>query len=114
MIHVLHAEKYMEDTYDGYIRESYDAVEKSNLIDSIYSPVILLTQACVTAVMMVLAAKGDAWRSFFGISVGTAVAMMAYVNKIFAPLENIGMEIQNIQSAAAAIGHINEFLSEPE
>jgi ABC-type multidrug transport system fused ATPase/permease subunit len=114
MIHVLHAEKYMEDTYDGYIRESYDAVEKSNFIDSIYSPVILLTQACVTAVMMVLAAKGDAWRSFFGISVGTAVAMMAYVNKIFAPLENIGMEIQNIQSAAAAIGHIDEFLSEPE
>lgn len=114
MIHVLHVQKHMEDTYDGYIKESYDAVDKSNIVDSIYSPVILVTQAAVTAVMMVLAAAGDTYRAFFGISVGTAVAMMAYVNRIFSPLENIGMEIQNIQAAAAAFNHIEAFLEEPE
>jgi ATP-binding cassette subfamily B multidrug efflux pump len=114
MIHNLHAEKHMEDTYDGYIRESYDAVDRSNLIDSIYSPVILITKAAVTAVMMIFAAGGSHYRSLFGISVGSAVALISYVASIFSPLENIGMEIQNIQAASAAIAHIQSFLSEPE
>ncbi len=114
MIRTFHAEKFMEDSYDESIKESYDAVDRSNFIDSIYSPVILLTQAAVTAVMMVLAAKGAAFRAFFGLSVGSAVAMIAYISQIFSPLENIGMEIQNIQAAAAALQHINEFLGEEE
>jgi ATP-binding cassette subfamily B multidrug efflux pump len=114
MIRTFHAEKHMEDTYDGYIKESYNAVERSNLIDSVYSPVILLVQAVITAVMMVLAARGSAFRAAFGLSVGSAVAMISYVGKIFSPLENIGMEIQNIQAAAAAFTHIETFLAEPE
>ncbi|MQN00861.1 MAG: ABC transporter ATP-binding protein [Lachnospiraceae bacterium] len=114
MIRVFHAQRHMENVYSGYIKESYDAVDRSNVIDSIYSPVILLTQAAVTAAMMIFAAGGNSYRALFGISVGTAVAMMAYVNRIFSPLENIGMEIQNIQSAAAAIDHIDTFLEEPE
>jgi ATP-binding cassette subfamily B multidrug efflux pump len=114
MIRTFHAEKHMEGTYDGYIKDSYSAVERSNLIDSIYSPVILLVQATITAVMMVLAARGSAFRAAFGLSVGSAVAMISYVGKIFTPLENIGMEIQNIQAAAAAFTHIESFLSEPE
>ena len=114
MIHGFHAQKYMEDTYDAYIQESYQATDQGNIIDSIYSPVILITQAAVTAVMMIFAARGHTFRAFFGLSVGSAVAMIAYVGKIFSPLENIGMEIQNIQAASAAIQHIRAFLQEPE
>jgi ATP-binding cassette subfamily B multidrug efflux pump len=114
MIRTFHAERFMEKTYDRHIEESYAAVDRSNLIDSIYSPVVLITQAAVVAVMMVCAARGRAYRAFFGMSVGSAVAMIAYVGQIFAPLENIGMEIQNIQAAAAAVAHIDEFLNAPE
>ena len=114
MIRLFHAERHMETTYDGYIQKSYDAVDRANLIDSIYSPVILTVQAAVVAVMMIAAARGRAASAFFGISVGSAVAMIAYVGQIFSPLENIGMEIQNIQAAAAAVKHINAFLAEPE
>ncbi len=114
MIHVFGAERYMENTYDGTIQDSYRAVNRTNIIDSIYSPVILLTQAAVIAVMMIFAARGGASAAFFGVSVGSAVAMIAYVNNIFTPLGNIGMEITNIQAAAAAITHIEEFLAEPE
>lgn len=114
MIHNFHAEKHMEEVYDSHIKESYDAVDRSNLIDSIYSPVILVTQAAVTAVMMIFAASGSQYRSLFGISVGSAVALISYVASIFSPLENIGMEIQNIQAASAAITHIENFLAEPE
>ncbi len=114
MIHGFHAEKHMEDTYDGYIRESYDAVDRGNIIDSIYSPVILISQAAVTAVMMIFAAGGSGYRTLFGISVGSAVALISYIGSVFAPLENIGMEIQNIQAAGAAITHIRDFLAETE
>lgn len=112
MIHGFHAERYMENTYDKYIQESYQAIDQGNIIDSIYSPVILITQAIVTGIMMIFVASGH--RSFFGLSVGSAVAMIAYVANIFTPLENIGMEIQNMQAASAAMHHMQAFLNEPD
>ena len=114
MIHSFYKEKYMEKKYDDYIEESYRAVEKSNLYDSIYSPIIVFISAAVIGVMMVLSGMGGGMQSFFGMSVGTAVAVITYVGKVFDPLESIGMEIQNIQSAIAGIKRIDEFLQEPE
>ena len=114
MIHRFHAENHMEDIYDRDIRESYKAVDRSNLFESIYSPVILITEAAITVILMIFAASGSSWRAFFGMSVGTAVAMISYIGRIFSPLENIGMEIQNIQAAAAAVRHMEEFLGEAE
>lgn len=114
MIHVLFREKYMEQRYDDYIGESYRATDKSNLYDSIYSPIVIFVSSCVIAVMMVCASMGGGIREFFGISVGTAVAVIAYVGQVFAPLESLGMEIQNIQSAVAGVKRIDEFLAEPE
>ena len=114
MIHTLFRYKYMEQKYDDYILESYHATDRTNLYDSVYSPIIIFTGSCVTAVMMVCAAMSGGMREFFGVSVGTAVAMIAYVGKVFDPLESIGMEIQSIQSAVAGVKRINEFLSEEE
>ena len=103
MIHVLLREKYMERRYDDYISESYRATDKSNLYDSVYSPIVIFVSSCVIAVMMVYGAMGGGLREFFGISVGTAVAVIAYVGKVFEPLESIGMEIQNIQIGRAHV-----------
>lgn len=114
MIHALMREKYMERRYDDYISESYRATDKSNLYDSVYSPIVIFVSSCVIAVMMVCAAMGGGMREFFGISVGTAVAVIAYVGQVFAPLESLGMEIQNIQSAVAGVRRIDGFLAEPE
>lgn len=113
-IHSLGKEAYMEKKYDSLITESFRAINKANVFDGIYSPIILVTQALVVAAMMTGAAQGPAWQALFGVSVGSAVAAIAYVGKIFAPLESIGMEIQSIQSAMAGIQHIGEFLAEPE
>ena len=114
MIHVLHRETYMERRYDDYISDSYRATNKTNIYDSIYSPIVIFISSCVISVMMVCAAMGGGVRQFFGISVGTAVAVIAYVGKVFGPLESIGMEIQNSQSAVAGVRRIDEFLAEPE
>lgn len=114
MIHVLGKEKYMESRYDAYISDSYNAVNRSNFYDGIYSPIIQIVQAAVVAVMMVAAVSGLELQGLFGLSVGSAVAVISYVGKLFAPIENIGMELQNIQTAIAGIRHISDFLNVPD
>ena len=110
-IHCLGKERYMAKRYDAYINESYRALEKTNFYDSIYSPVILILNALVVATVMVLSASGNPKvLALFGMSAGTAVAVMNYISQIFSPVESLGMEIQTIQSALAGIHRINEFL----
>ena len=114
-IHCLGKENYMEKRYDQYIGESYRAMEKTNFYDAVYSPVILVLNAIVVAVVMALSASGNPEvLSLFGMSAGTAVAVMNYISQIFAPVESLGMEIQTIQSALAGIHRINDFFGLPE
>lgn len=114
-IHCLNKEKYMEKRYDEYIGESYRAMGKTNFYDAIYSPVILIFNAVVVAVVMLLSASGNAKvLVLFGMSAGTAVAVINYIGQIFTPVESLGMEIQTIQSAIAGIHRINEFYELPE
>ena len=114
-IHCLGKENYMEKRYDQYIGESYRAMEKTNFYDAGYSPVILILNAIVVAVVMALSASGNPKvLSLFGMSAGTAVAVMNYISQIFAPVESLGMEIQTIQSALAGIHRINDFFGLPE
>ena len=109
-IHCLGKETYMEEKYDRYIGESYQAMEKTNFYDAIYSPVILILNAVVVAVVMLLSASGNGKiLTLFGMSAGTAVAVINYISQIFGPVESLGMEIQTIQSAIAGIHRINEF-----
>ena len=114
-IHTLGKENYMAERYDEYICESYAAVEKTNFYDAVYSPVILTLNAIVVAVVMLFSASGNQTvLAFFGMSAGTAVAVINYISQIFAPVESLGMEIQTIQSAIAGVSRINEFLTLPE
>ncbi len=114
-IHNLSKEEYMENKYDEYIGLSYRAMEKTNFYDAIYSPVILIMNAVVVAVVMLLSASGNSQvLELFGMSAGTAVAVMNYIAQIFSPLECLGMEIQTIQSAVAGVKRINEFFGLPE
>lgn len=109
-IHCLGKENYMEERYDQYIGESYQAMERTNFYDAVYSPVILILNAIVVAVVMLLSAGGNPEvLAFFGMSAGTAVAVINYISQIFGPVESLGMEIQTIQSALAGIHRINEF-----
>ena len=114
MVRVFNRQGYMERRYDEFLAQSYRATDKVNMVDAVYSPIVVCISACVVAVMMVCAALGGGWRSFFGIGVGTAVAVIAYVGKVFEPLEDIGMEIQNIQSAVAGAKRIDTLLRAPE
>lgn len=114
-IRALGLEDYMSARYDRRIGESYAAVEKTNFYDAVYSPVVLTLNAAVVGVVMLLSASGNARvLTLFGMSVGTSVAVINYISRIFAPIESLGMEIQTIQSAMAGVKRINAFLAQPE
>ena len=113
-IRVLQQEEYMLGRYGAAILESFRAQERSNFYDSIYSPIIVWVSALLVGVMMAASAQSGTVQVFFGMSVGTAAAVIAYVGSFFGPLESIGMEIQNVQSAVAGVKRINEFLRETE
>ncbi|MGN0713750.1 MAG: ABC transporter transmembrane domain-containing protein, partial [Anaerovoracaceae bacterium] len=113
-IRVLQQESYMLDRYGATIEQSFRAQERSNFYDSIYSPIIVSVSALLVGVMMAASAQSGTVQVFFGMSVGTAAAVIAYVGSFFGPLESIGMEIQNVQSAVAGVQRINEFLREAE
>ena len=114
-IRALGLESYMEERYDRRIGDSYAAMERTNFYDAVYSPVVLLLNAAVVGVVMLLSASGnETVLSLFGMSVGTSVAVINYISRIFTPIESLGMEIQTIQSAMAGVKRIDDFLDQPE
>ena len=114
-IRALGLEDYMERRYDRCIGDSYAAMERTNFYDAVYSPVVLLLNAVVVGIVMLLSASGNAQLlTLFGMSVGTSVAVINYISRLFAPIESLGMEIQTIQSAMAGVRRIDAFLDQPE
>ena len=114
-IRALGLEDYRESRYDRCIGAGYAAMERTNFYDALYSPVVLVLNAVVVGVVMLLSASGNPTvLTFFGMSVGTSVAVINYISRIFAPIESLGMEIQTIQSAMAGVERIDAFLGQPE
>lgn len=111
MIKSFAKEKYMEEKYLTYLSDSYDAMDKINFYDSIFSPMILILRSVVVSVVVILSSD---YLSFLEISIGSVVASIELINNIFAPIENLGMELQNIQQSIACIYRIDEFLNEKE
>lgn len=113
-ISLLRKQPYMIGRYRKSIDDSFQAQERSNFYDSIYSPIIIFTSSAIIGIVMALAAQNGMMRDFFGMSVGAAAAVIAYVGSFFEPLESIGMALQNIQSAISGIKRIGDFLGEDE
>ena len=114
-IRALGMEAYMERRYDQRIADSYSAMERTNFYDAIYSPAVLTLNAVVVGIVMLLSASGNGTvLALFGMSVGTSVAVINYISRIFSPIESLGMEIQTIQSAMAGVKRIDAFLAQPE
>ena len=113
-IRQLGREAFMGQRYARAIDRAFQAQERSNFYDAVYSPVVITTSSVVIGVSLSLAAQGGLLGSLFGVTVGGAVAVISYVEKVFTPLSDIGMEIQSIQQAAAGVRRIGELLGEAE
>ncbi len=111
MIKSFSKEEYMEVKYLDYLNESYEAMDKINFYDSIFSPIILIIRSAVIAIVVILSSYS---LGFLGISIGAVAASIELITNIFSPIENLGMELQNIQQSIAGIYRIDEFLGEKE
>lgn len=112
MIQNLQAQTFMEDAYDQTIEQSYQALQKTNFYDAIYSPIILIINALTIGILILIATNPEF--TIFSMSAGNAVMCMQYISKVFGPIESIGMEIQTIQSSIAGIHRIQDFFASEE
>lgn len=111
MIKSFSKEEYMEQNYKIYLAENYKTMEKVNFYDSVFSPIIQIIRAFVIGLIVVLSSKQ---LNILGISLGMVAASIDLISNLFAPVENLGMELQNIQHAISGINRVNEFYREPE
>jgi ATP-binding cassette subfamily B multidrug efflux pump len=111
MIKSYSKEDYMEKNYSSYLMDTYKTIEKVNFYDSVFSPIIQLTRAVVIGIIVILSTKR---LNYLGVSLGMAAASIELISNLFAPIENLGMELQNIQQAVAGIHRVNDFYNLPE
>ena len=104
-------EAFMEKRYRRYLLENFITIEKSNFYDSIFSPIVQIMKTMVIALIVLLSVTEV---NFPGISVGMVAAAIELITNLFSPIENIGMELQEIQQAFSGIRRVNEFYDEPE
>lgn len=111
LIKAYHIEAFMEKRYQGLLLENFKTKEKSNFYDSIFSPLVQIMRTVVIALIVLLSVPEV---NFLGISVGMVAAAIELFTNLFTPIENIGMELQEIQQAFSGIRRVNEFYEEPE
>ncbi|HEY8890604.1 MAG TPA: ABC transporter ATP-binding protein [Clostridium sp.] len=111
MIKSYSKENYMEKNYTGYLLDNYKTVEKVNFYDSVFSPIIQLIRALVIGLIVILSTKQ---LNYLGISLGMVAASIELISNLFTPIENLGMELQNIQQAVSGVHRVNDFYNLPE
>jgi ATP-binding cassette subfamily B protein len=111
MVKVYSKEKYMEDRFKNYLDENYQTVEKVNFYDSVFSPIIQLLRAGVISAIVLLSTNQS---TIWGITIGMVAASIDLITNLFTPIENLGMELQNIQQAVSGIRRVQDFFSEKE
>ncbi|MEG0814173.1 MAG: ABC transporter ATP-binding protein [Clostridium sp.] len=111
MIKSFHKERYMEERYDEFLLENYATMNKVNFYDSCYSPIIQIITALATAVILLMASGGDA---VLGISIGMLTATISLITSLFAPIDNLGTELQSIQKGMSGIRSVDDFLAQTE
>lgn len=111
MIKAFSKESYMEKNYTRYLMDNFKAVERVNFYDSVFSPIIQITRALVIGFIVILSSKQ---LNFLGITLGMVAASIELISDLFAPVENLGMELQNIQHAVSGIQRVNDFYNEKE
>ncbi|MBU3182924.1 ABC transporter ATP-binding protein [Clostridium psychrophilum] len=111
MIKSYSKESYMEKNYSSYLLDNYKTVEKVNFYDSVFSPTIQLIRAVVIGIIVILSSKQ---LNYLGISIGMVAASIELISNLFTPIENLGMELQNIQQAVSGIHRVNDFYNLPE
>jgi ATP-binding cassette subfamily B multidrug efflux pump len=111
MIKSYSKEDYMEKNYTRYLLDNYKTIEKVNFYDSLFPPVIQITRAALIGLIVILSSRH---LNYLGITLGMVAASIDFISNLFTPIENLGMELQNIQTAISGIRRVDDFYGEIE
>lgn len=103
--------KYTENRYEETLASHFKAKNVSLFYNSLFSPVMVFTRYLLIMVILMISYKSP---SVFGISTGSFLAISDLIVDLFSPMENIGMELQTLQTSIASIHRINDFLKKPD
>ena len=104
-------EGYMEARYADCLAENFRTIDRVNHLDALFSCVVQAVRAAMIAAVVLLTARGE---GAFGVTVGMLAASIELIAGLFAPIENLGTELDNIQKAAAGVRRVGAFFEEPE
>ncbi|MEG1646803.1 MAG: ABC transporter ATP-binding protein, partial [Clostridia bacterium] len=82
---------------------------KADFYGSIYSPIIKTLTAIIIAFVILISGVNF---NILGITIGMLAGGITLIESLFAPIDNIGMELQSLQSAMSGIKRVNNFLAE--
>lgn len=111
MIKGFHKEGYMEENYRGLLRTNYNTMNKVNIYNACYSPIIQVVTALACSVVLWLAGGGG---EVFGVTIGMLTATITLITNLFDPIDNLGTELQSIQTGISGIRSVDEFLAQEE
>ncbi|MEG1963928.1 MAG: ABC transporter ATP-binding protein [Clostridia bacterium] len=109
MIKVFSLEDYMSNKYYSLLTENYKSTAKADFYGSIYSPIIKTLTAIIIAFVILISGVNF---NILGITIGMLAGGITLIESLFAPIDNIGMELQSLQSAMSGIKRVNNFLAE--
>jgi ATP-binding cassette subfamily B protein len=98
---------YINGRYEETIKNHFDAQNVSMFYDSLFSPVMQMSRYTLIAVILIISVQDP---TVFGVSIGAFLSLIDLISDLFSPMENIGMELQTLQTSAASIHRINDFI----
>lgn len=116
VIHMLAKESYRQESYRKKLDSLNRSKQKTALLDSIYSPIVNLIKAVFIGVVTLLVSNGTGNGDIasLGISVGAFAASLDLISNIFAPIINLGQEMEAMQEGLSGLKRVEQFMSEPE
>jgi len=96
----------VNDKYDRVLHEHFKTNQLANTYDAIFSPIMQILKTLLIVLIISLSSINT---NIFGLTIGMLVSSIDLITNLLSPIENLGMELQTIQKALAALNRINEF-----
>ena len=91
----LNKEEYQEERFDQILKENRDLRNRSAIYDAAFSPIIRALRALrISLVTLLVFYFRGSTSGILGLSVGTFAAALSRISNLFAPIQDLGQEIQ--------------------
>ncbi len=110
----LNKEEYAKENLDSLLVDNRKLRDRSAIYDALFSPLVRLLRAIRIAIVTFLVVSFKDTSSLFGLSVGTFAASLTMISNLFAPIQELGQEIQVRQEGTSGAKRARDFLNLPE